>query len=162
MEKRTADHFEGFEDAPGAAEAWLRADLLRVLKRRPEQFAVARPVHGLATRLRGTSRDSSDSFASWLVYDWIKADDPNEELLQELKSFVEVEPDDPTSTSRPSLSRCSDRARNETSRNRTSGHRPRTPSASATPPSTATTFAVSSPTAHVMPREPHSSTTSND
>lgn len=96
MEKRTADHFEGFADAPGAAEAWLRADLLRVLKRRPEQFAVARPVHGLATRLRGTSRDSSDSNASWLVYDWIKADDPNEELLQELKSFVEVEPDDPT------------------------------------------------------------------
>ena len=89
MEKRTAEHFDGFDEAPGAAETWLRSDLLRVLKRHPEQFAVARPVHGLATRLRGSTRASSDSFASWLVYDWICAEDPD--LLEELRAFVQVD-----------------------------------------------------------------------
>lgn len=93
MEKRTAEHFDGFDDAPGAAETWLRSDLLRVLKRHPEQFAVARPVHGLAARLRGSTRDSSDSFASWLVYDWICAEDPD--LLEQLRAFVDVDVHDP-------------------------------------------------------------------
>jgi hypothetical protein len=92
MEKRTADHFEGFEESRGAAETWLRADLLRVLKRHPEQFAVARPVHGLATRLRGSARAADDSFASWVVYDWISAE--GNELLQQLRDFVQVDPAD--------------------------------------------------------------------
>jgi hypothetical protein len=92
MEERSSERFQGFDEAPGAAETWLRADLLRVLKRYPERFSVARPVHDLATRLRGSSKDSNDSYASWLVYDWICAEDP--ELLEELRDFVQVDVDD--------------------------------------------------------------------
>ena len=51
-----AGGLQGFEaideDQDGAAEAWLRADLVRMLRRKPEQFTVGRPVHALATRVR--------------------------------------------------------------------------------------------------------------
>lgn len=90
MERRGDDRFRGFADAPAAADTWLRADLLRVMKKHPEQFAVARPLHALAARLRGPSRLSSDSYASLLVYDWVHAADIG--LIDELRSFVTVDP----------------------------------------------------------------------
>src|SRR5262249_9410827 len=93
MERRHDGDFDGFGGQPGAAEAWLRSDLLRVLKKHPEQYAVARPVHGLATRLRGTGKAASDSFASRVVYDWVEFTD--ERLLVELREFIDVDPDDP-------------------------------------------------------------------
>jgi hypothetical protein len=92
MERRHEGNFGGFDAEPGTAESWLRSDLLRVMKRHPEQFAVARPVHALATRLRGSARASSDSFASWLVHDWIQAVD--EPLIEELRAFIDIDPSD--------------------------------------------------------------------
>jgi hypothetical protein len=89
MERRREEGFVGFADFPGAAETWLRSDLLRVMKRRPEEFAVARPVHALAARVRGPNRVSSDSDASLIVYDWLHFADP--ELIDELRDLISVE-----------------------------------------------------------------------
>src|SRR4051794_7134254 len=47
-------NFRGFADAPEAAAAWLRADLVKPLQRSPDHFSVARPLHALATRLRSS------------------------------------------------------------------------------------------------------------
>ena len=94
MERRGEEGFVGFWNAPGAAETWLRSDLLRVMKQHPEQFAVARPLHGLAARLRGPNRAASDSNASLVVYNWMATEDPG--LIEELRQFVKVDSADDT------------------------------------------------------------------
>ena len=105
MERRREDGFVGFADVPGAAETWLRSDLLRVMKRRPEEFAVARPVHALAARVRGPSRVSSDSDASLIVYDWLHFADPA--LIDELRDLIQSSLATSRSTSHRLRSRCS-------------------------------------------------------
>src|SRR5262245_1481003 len=63
--------FRGFAGSPGAAESWLRADLVKTLRRAPEKFTVARPVHALATRTRSVDKQTDDSLGSLLVYSWL-------------------------------------------------------------------------------------------
>ena len=97
--RRTPD-FVGFEPGTGVAEAWLRADLLRVFKRDPDLFAVARPLHLPATRLRNMAK-AGDSGASGIVYAWLLDEAP--ELLAELKDWIDVDVDDPKAVSREDL-----------------------------------------------------------
>jgi hypothetical protein len=80
--------FRGFAEAPAAAESWLRADLVKPLRRYPQYFSVARPVHGLATRIR-SSHGADDSLASLVVYGWLASSDP--QLLTELERFLEID-----------------------------------------------------------------------
>jgi hypothetical protein len=87
IESRRMPKFIGFELAHGIAEAWLRADLLRVFKRSPEVFSVARPLHLPATRLRNISK-ANDSGVSGIVYTWLEDEDPP--LLAELKQWIAV------------------------------------------------------------------------
>jgi hypothetical protein len=89
IERRTNDAFVGFSDEHGAAEAWLRADLVKTLRRTPDRFTVARPVHSLATRIRSTDRQTDDSSASLAVYSWLEAVDRG--LISELRSFIDVD-----------------------------------------------------------------------
>jgi hypothetical protein len=88
ISRRGNSKFRGFPAAPEAAEAWLRADLVKTLKRYPERFAVARPVHGLATRVRN-QRESDDSAASLAVYGWLRSADA--ELIDVLADFLTVD-----------------------------------------------------------------------
>lgn len=88
IEGRGSRNFRGFAAAPGAAETWLRADLVNTLKRSPDEYTVARPLHALATRLRSL-RKSDDSLASVAVYAWLKSVDPS--LIDELREFVDVD-----------------------------------------------------------------------
>ncbi len=90
MERRGNDHFQDFVEEPGVAEAWLRADLLRVFKRAPEEFSVARPLHSLAARVRNPRRDS-DSNASLTVYGWLEY--CGRHLLPNLKQFINALPE---------------------------------------------------------------------
>jgi hypothetical protein len=92
MERDSSGRFTGFADAPGAAETWLRADLVKTLRRSPDKFTVARPVHGLATRVRSVDKQSDDSMGSLAVYAWLENVDPN--LIPELRAFVDVDADD--------------------------------------------------------------------
>ena len=86
MERRGNDRFRDFVDEPGVAEAWLRADLLRVFKRAPEEFSVARPLHSLAARVRNPRRDD-DSNASSVIYGWLEH--CGQDLLPVLKQFID-------------------------------------------------------------------------
>src|SRR5262245_34390524 len=72
IEHRTNEHFRDFDEQPGAAETWLRADLVKTLRRKPELFTVARPVHALATRVRTADKQTDDSSSSLLVYAWLQ------------------------------------------------------------------------------------------
>jgi hypothetical protein len=90
MERRGNDRFQDFADEPGVAEAWLRADLLRVFKRAPEEFSVARPLHSLAARVRNPRRDG-DSNASSTVYGWLEY--CGKHLLPSLKQFIDALPE---------------------------------------------------------------------
>lgn len=90
MERRGSDTFQGFDDEPGVAEAWLRADLLRVFKRAPDEFSVARPLHSLAARVRNPRRDD-DSNASSVVFGWLTH--CGQPLLDELKRFIDATPE---------------------------------------------------------------------
>lgn len=87
MERPGNEKFEGFERT-GVAEAWLRSDLVKTLKRKPETFTVARPVHDGAIRLRNPGEDK-DSNASLVVYGWLAHCDP--ELLSELQAFLKFD-----------------------------------------------------------------------
>lgn len=97
IESSMASKFSGFEHAPGAAEAWLRADLLRVIKRDrrairsssdpTDWFSVARPLHLPATRLRNVGK-ARDSGASGIVYAWLKEHDAD--LLADLGEWIDV------------------------------------------------------------------------
>ena len=89
IERRSNEHFRGFGDAEGAAETWLRADLVKTLRRSPEKFTVARPAHLLATRIRSVDRQTDDSSASLAVYAWLEHVDP--ELLSDLRGFIDVD-----------------------------------------------------------------------
>lgn len=82
-----SDHFEGFAPGTGVAETWLRADLLKALKRKPDQFIVARPVHLPATRLRNTKKDS-DANGSAILYAWLAEHSPD--VVEDLKSWIDV------------------------------------------------------------------------
>src|SRR4051794_18547750 len=64
IEAESDGRFRGFSMNPTAAETWLRADLVKTLKRSPEKFTVARPVHALATRVRSVDRETNDSRGS--------------------------------------------------------------------------------------------------
>ena len=79
--------FYGF-DKQSVAETWLRADLVKTLKRQPNTFTVARPLHDRAVRLRNP-REDGDSNASLVIYGWLHHCDP--ELLDALKSFLMVD-----------------------------------------------------------------------
>lgn len=87
MERRGNESFREFADEPGVAEAWLRADLLRVFKRAPEEFSVARPLHSLAARVRNPRRDD-DSNASATIYGWLHHS--GQALLPVLKEFIDA------------------------------------------------------------------------
>ena len=89
LERRTNDRFRGFADIPGAAEAWLRADLVKTLRRYPERFTVGRPVHALATRIRSGDRQTDDSSASLAVYAWLEVADKG--LIAELREFIDID-----------------------------------------------------------------------
>jgi hypothetical protein len=89
IERRSNESFRGFEDAEGAAETWLRADLVTTLRRTPETFTVARPVHALATRIRSVDRQTDDSSASLAIYSWL--DHVDRELLSDLREFINVD-----------------------------------------------------------------------
>jgi hypothetical protein len=89
IERRSNDQFRGFDEAEGAAETWLRADLVKTLRRTPDRFTVARPVHALATRIRSVDRQTDDSSASLAIYSWLEHVD--RELLSELRDFIEVD-----------------------------------------------------------------------
>jgi hypothetical protein len=97
---RMSPDFVGFEPGDGVAEAWLRADLLRVFKRSADEFAVARPLHLPATRLRNIAK-AGDSGASGIVYTWIEDEDP--QLLEEIKDWISVDTSDPGAISREEL-----------------------------------------------------------
>jgi hypothetical protein len=84
--ERQSESFRNFGN--GLADAWLRADLVKILKRKPDRFSVARPLHTLALRLRNSSEDD-DSSASEIVYGWLATCD--EELLADLQSLIEVD-----------------------------------------------------------------------
>jgi hypothetical protein len=83
--------FRQFAENPGAAESWLRADLVKTLRRTPEKFTVARPVHALAARIRSIDKQTDDSLASLVVYSWLSHVDPG--LLPELRVFIDVAPE---------------------------------------------------------------------
>jgi hypothetical protein len=83
-----APAFIGFEPGQGVAEAWLRADLLRVFKRQPDQFAVARPLHLPATRIRNVRRDG-DSDGSAILYRWLL--DLGPDVLEDLREWITPE-----------------------------------------------------------------------
>lgn len=87
MERRGNDRFRDFSEEPGVAEAWLRADLLRVFKRAPEEFSVARPLHSLAARVRNPRRDD-DSNASAAVFGWLEH--CGQAVLPSLKRFIDA------------------------------------------------------------------------
>ena len=101
IESSRAPKFNGFEKSPGVAEAWLRADLLRVLKRPPDLtlFSVARPLHLPATRLRNVGK-SGDSGASGIVYTWLSEEDPK--LLEDLKEWISYRASDDSIEDLPS------------------------------------------------------------
>lgn len=94
MERGPNQRFRGFKPSTGAAETWLRADLVKTLRRTPERFTVGRPVHALATRVRSTDKQTDDSFASLAVYSWMQHVD--KQLITELRDFIEVDLDDDT------------------------------------------------------------------
>lgn len=81
--------YPGFGTTPGAAEGWLRADLVYTRARRPNEVTVARPVHLPAARVRNP-RETGDSFASGQVYAWLMHADP--QLIDELHQFIDVQP----------------------------------------------------------------------
>ncbi len=90
LEQRSGSNFQGFAEHRGTAEAWLRADLVKTLRRQPDRFTVARPLHALATRVRSGDRQTDDSNASLALYSWLdRVDRP---LLAELRSFIDVQP----------------------------------------------------------------------
>jgi hypothetical protein len=89
LEGRANENFRGFADSPGMAEAWLRADLVKTLRRKPDLFTVARPVHALATRIRSGDRQTDDSLASLAVYSWLTIADKG--LISELRRFIDVD-----------------------------------------------------------------------
>ena len=93
MERSTSQRFRGFSPGSGAAETWLRADLVKTLRRTPERFTVGRPVHALATRVRN-DKESNDSFASLAIYSWLAHVD--KDLISELRDFIQVDLDDDT------------------------------------------------------------------
>src|SRR4051812_35999981 len=86
IERDGNEHFRGFKDAEHATEAWLRADLVRPLKREPTKYTVARPLHANAVRLRSTNRQANDSNASEAVYAWIWHAEKS--LLKELRGLI--------------------------------------------------------------------------
>lgn len=88
---RQTPDFVGFTQGGGVAEAWLRADLLRVLKRSKAEFTVARPLHLPATRLRNATK-AGDSGASGIVYAWLALEGPD--LLEQLKEWLNVNVED--------------------------------------------------------------------
>ncbi len=80
--------FSGFDEG-GIAEAWLRADLVKVRKRNKQSvFSVARPVHEYAVRIRNP-REAIDSNASWLVYEMFRHFSPD--VLEALKEFITID-----------------------------------------------------------------------
>jgi hypothetical protein len=91
IERPGNPRFVGFDHAPGAAETWLRADLVKTLRRTPERFTVARPVHALATRVR-SDKETDDSSGSLAVFAWLQRVD--KELIDELRAFIEVDLED--------------------------------------------------------------------
>lgn len=90
--------FQGFKALPGAAEGWLRADLVYTRKRTPESFTVGRPVHLDAARVRNP-KENNDSAASAQVFAWIHHADPD--LVAQLIAFLE--PDEKEVLDLPSL-----------------------------------------------------------
>jgi hypothetical protein len=94
IEQGASSQFRGFTPGTGAAETWLRADLVKTLRRSPERFTVGRPVHALATRVRSTDKQTDDSFASLAIYAWLENVDRN--LIGELESFIKVDLEDDT------------------------------------------------------------------
>jgi len=79
--------FVGFHEG-GIAEAWLRADLCKIPKRKPTEFTVARPVHELAARIRNP-KESGDSNASLVIYEWLRHCAPP--VLAALAEFIRVD-----------------------------------------------------------------------
>jgi hypothetical protein len=90
METAT-EAFHGFRGLSGAAEAWLRADLVYTRKRDPNSFTVGRPLHLAAARIRNP-KENTDSNSSAQVYSWIHHADPA--LLPELLDFIQPGPDE--------------------------------------------------------------------
>jgi hypothetical protein len=88
MERPGNEQFIGFAHT-GVAEAWLRADLVKTLKRHPEKFTIARPVHDRAVRLRNP-REDNDSSASLAVYGWLYHRGGG--LLGDLRDFLAFDP----------------------------------------------------------------------
>jgi hypothetical protein len=87
LENPRSTDFAGFEVGSEVADAWLRADLLHVLKRQPVEFSVARPLHLPATRLRNVAK-AGDSGASGIVYAWLQDEAPD--LLVELRAWLDL------------------------------------------------------------------------
>ena len=100
IERDGNEHFRGFADDSQATESWLRADLIRPLKREPTKYTVARPLHAHAVRLRGTNRQSNDSNASAAVYSWLWHTD--KALIKDLRALI-TEPMDSASSDLVSL-----------------------------------------------------------
>lgn len=92
IETGSDDRFRGFASHHGAAETWLRADLVKTLRRSPDKFTVARPVHALAARVRSVDKETNDSQGSLVLYSWI--DRADSELLEELRGFIDVGPEE--------------------------------------------------------------------
>jgi hypothetical protein len=87
----TDTSFQGFRGLPGAADAWLRADLVYTRKRTPDSFTVGRPVHLDAARVRNP-KENNDSSASQQIYAWIHHADPA--LFDDLRDFLEPKEDE--------------------------------------------------------------------
>ena len=118
MERRGNDSFRG-SPSPGAAETWLRADLVKTLRRSPEQFTVARPVHALATRVRSVDKQTDDSLASLAVYAWLERVDQPTARRAARRSSTSTPSDDAVDLATFALA-CSARSRRPTVRARTS------------------------------------------
>ena len=86
IERDGNEHFRGFRGASQATESWLRADLVRPLKREPTKYTVARPLHAHAVRLRSNNRQANDSNASEAVYAWLWHADKS--LLKDLRRLI--------------------------------------------------------------------------
>jgi hypothetical protein len=86
-ELESSESFDGFEVGSEVAETWLRADLVKVLRRSRDQYAVARPVHLLATRLRNPKKES-DANASAIPYSWLRTH--GEDVMDVLRSWLDV------------------------------------------------------------------------
>jgi hypothetical protein len=87
IERPENERFRGFDTDADATEGWIRADLVRPLRRDRLKYTVARPLHANAVRLRSNIRQASDSDTSLAVYSWLKSADAP--LLKELRALID-------------------------------------------------------------------------